>query len=261
MLRAADGGYDPEIGWDGKAKQTVETLPQDRHDPVQDIESDTLTETGSPEELLRHLEKVADEAARLGDALGLSGWLEVLRWAGALHDLGKAHPVFQLTLRHAIYGDDDAGGDGRLWAKSGKSGGRHTRHYFRHELASALAVRGLDGRLEVPQRELTSYLVATHHGKVRLSIRPAPNERRPADADAGARFALGIVDGDVLPEVRTPVGTVPEFTLDLAVMELGAEDSWADSALRLRDDPDLGPFRLGLLEALLRIADWRASGA
>ncbi len=29
--------------------------------------------------------------------------------------------------------------------------------------------------------------------------------------------------------------------------------------LALRDGPDLGPFRLAYLEALVRIADWRAS--
>lgn len=113
----------------------------------------------------------------------------------------------------------------------------------------------------MPERDLTAYLVAAHHGKVRLSIRPAPDESRPEDADPDLRFALGIVNGDVLPEVQTPVGTVPSVSLDLASMELGAEDSWTDAALRLRDDTELGPFRLGFLEALLRVADWRASGA
>ncbi len=49
--------------------------------------------------------------------------------------------------------------------------------------------------------------------------------------------------------------------LNLAPLELGAEDSWTDHALALRDQPQLGPFRLGFLEAVLRVADWRASGA
>jgi CRISPR-associated endonuclease/helicase Cas3 len=48
-------------------------------------------------------------------------------------------------------------------------------------------------------------------------------------------------------------------------MELGlsadGKPSWAERMLRLRDDPELGPFRLAYLEALLRAADCRASAA
>lgn len=77
--------------------------------------------------------------------------------------------------------------------------------------------------------------------------------------DEGARFALGVADGDALPEIGTPVGTIPGISLSLEGMELGAAPSWSDVVLRLRDASDLGPFRLGFLEALLRVADWRAS--
>lgn len=261
MLRAADGGYDPQIGWDGKTKATVEPVPLADKQAPESIADDPGTEIGRREELLPHLMNVAREAARLSDALELPEWREILRCAGALHDLGKAHPVFQKTLRTAMFGDAQAD-DGLLWAKSDKQrSGKHERPYFRHELASALAIRRLDGAVELQSRDLVAYLVATHHGKVRLSIRPAPDEERPADAAEDARFAMGIVDGDVLPRMQTPLGETPEIALDLTPMELGAEDSWTDAAVRLRDDPKLGPFRLGFLEALLRIADWRASGA
>lgn len=256
MLRCAEGGYDPETGWDGKVKGAVEPVALERGEDAQGFGSDPETEAGEPEQLLSHLTKVARDAERLADALGLSQWRQSLSDAGALHDLGKAHPVFQETLLPMI---EMPRANEHLWAKSGKRGGRHRRRYFRHELASALAVRQLDGQFHGPQSDLIAYLVAAHHGKIRLSIRPAPNESRPSDARDGSRFALGIVDGDTLPSAQTPIGAIPALTLDLAQMELGAESSWTDMAIGLRDDPELGPFRLAFLEALLRIADWRGS--
>lgn len=58
---------------------------------------------------------------------------------------------------------------------------------------------------------------------------------------------------------------VPATCIDLSYMELGGSDergpSWLARMLDLRDREDLGPFRLTLLEALLKAADERASGA
>jgi CRISPR-associated endonuclease/helicase Cas3 len=54
---------------------------------------------------------------------------------------------------------------------------------------------------------------------------------------------------------------MPPVTLSLAVMELGEGPmgpSWAERTQRLLAAH--GPFRLAWLEALVRIADWRASG-
>jgi CRISPR-associated endonuclease/helicase Cas3 len=257
MLDAAERGYDSEIGWStALAKQPVDaTFPDVRESP----EGWGDNRQGSePEELASHLSAVASAAADLADALGLDDWREELTAAAALHDVGKAHETFQTLMRTAIGADD---GDPRLWAKSGTRGGRYGRPYFRHELASALALGRLDGDVSVPSPRLTRYLVAAHHGRVRLSIRPAPGETSPGGISDGSRFALGVVDGDGLPPVQTPLGMTPAMSLDLASMELGAEDSWVHSAVDLRDDPALGPFRLGLLEAVLRMADWRASGA
>jgi len=114
-------------------------------------------------------------------------------------------------------------------------------------------------------RDFVAYLVAAHHGKVRLSIRSLPNEFQPSEALR--RFARGLWDGDVLPATDLGGVVAPEVLLSLEPMELGqcelppfvGQPSWAERTLRLRDQ--LGPFRLAFLEALLRAADIRARRA
>jgi CRISPR-associated endonuclease/helicase Cas3 len=132
------------------------------------------------------------------------------------------------------------------------------RPYFRHELVSALALLGdaaaaLDGVIE---KDLVVYLVAAHHGRVRLSFRSLPNEQGRV---------LGVEDGEELPEVEIPGLVLPASRLSLAPMSLGRDAdgsaSWTERMLSLRDRDDLGPFRLGFLEAVARLADWRASAS
>ncbi len=260
MLDAAEGGYDPEIGWSTThAKGPVAPIEPRVKTRVEGQATDRLG--AAPEELSAHLRAVAEAAEGIVESLGLHEWGDELRVAAALHDIGKAHDTFQTLMRQAIGDTATANGDERLWAKSGTSGGRYNRRHFRHELASALVLTAIAGDVGIPNLSLTRYLIGAHHGRARVAIRPAPGEEPPDGALDNSRFALGIVDGDRLPPVDTPLGKTPAAVLNLAPMELGAEDSWTDHALWLRDHPQLGPFRLGLLEAVLRMADWRASGA
>jgi len=144
-----------------------------------------------------------------------------------------------------------------VWAKAMGRMKKYNRPAFRHELASALAM------LANGQPDLAAYLAAAHHGKVRLSIRSMPQEKAPCDNPAQL-FARGIWDGDELPETALGGGTtLPASKLRLSYMALGDDEdtgpSWLARILALRDSPELGPFRLAFLEALLRVADWRAS--
>jgi CRISPR-associated endonuclease/helicase Cas3 len=262
LLDAAGGGYDADLGWDPTIKAPVpHALPSPGSGQLPEgIGSDPRSfAAGMPQELELHLQRAAEAARELARNLDLNGELQdAIVHAAGLHDLGKAHPVFQDTLLRALGEGADRE---RLWAKSGGHGGfRHRRRFFRHELASGLAVRALAQGLKITDALLVSYLVASHHGRVRLSVRPAADEQRPHDAPAQARFALGIADGDRLPAVGTPFGRTDEVVLDLSCMELGARDSWSRAAATLRDRPTLGPFRLGALEALVRVSDWRAGG-
>jgi len=258
LLDAQEGGYEPELGWRPGSRAPVEPLARAQTPASTDgLGSDPLSAGSVPAELLAHLEAVQEDVTALVDDLDLPERLgTALVRAAALHDVGKAHEVFQATLRSSM--PEDAAD--RLWAKSGVRGGPgHARKHFRHELASALALVGLPDQFATADA-LVPYLVAAHHGRVRASIRPAPDEQRPAGAPPGARYALGIVEGERLPACATPLGDLEETELRLECMELGAPDSWTNRALLLRDDPDLGPFRVAYCEALLRVADWRASG-
>lgn len=125
--------------------------------------------------------------------------------------------------------------------------------------------------LSTDELDLLVYLVAAHHGKVRMSLRSSPDDERedvPDPCPVEKRQARGVRDGDALSPCRIPAANLnaagviaPEVTLSLDLMELGLSlcygASWRERMQLLLER--LGPFRLGYLEALLRSADCRAS--
>ncbi|MGE5465541.1 MAG: DEAD/DEAH box helicase [Methanocella sp.] len=146
---------------------------------------------------------------------------------------------------------------------------------LRHEVASALAMwRKYRDSKEKPYPALAVYLAATHHGKARTVLRSTTSE-----------------GDDVFGVPRKPdtlvIGT-EQWTLDFSVAKDGAEGRWEGSEFVLTghgwtglvadllgpwrpeeksdagvvpeiEPRNLGPFALAYLEALVRVADWRAS--
>lgn len=268
--------------------------------------SDPLTGVGRWIPLEAHLLDVEAEVRAITKKLtdgGMAdladGHLVAAAVAGRWHDLGKAHTVFQDMLLSTV--DDDAERErlraGVPWAKSEKgAGGTPRRRWFRHELASVLALLGDPGPLRgLDEPDLTLYLIAAHHGWVRLGVRAMPDETpadtRPGGGPDGERTVLGVASGDVFPAVTVDgqvvrperlslrpfgyhdpadsTGDAPDGEAD-GFLDTGPEesggwlddefgDSWSARMLELRDRPDLGVFRLAFLEALVRVADWRAS--
>lgn len=268
LLDTRAGGYDERRGWDSASKVQIEDVSRAGAIENEAYDSDQLTfdpqryvQKPHPKKYLQTLAAHSGEARAAAEKIVEDlGGLELSEWRGDLlfatqhHDWGKSHHIFQETLHKGARGVERA----VVLAKS-IGDDRHERPYFRHELASALAL------LRVGASDLAVYLAACHHGKVRLSIRALPGEESPKDADGKplhVMFARGIWHGEALPAVELGDGvTEEEVELNLEPMLLGGgEDgarSWLERMIVLRDR--LGVFRLAFLESLIRAADVRAS--
>jgi len=250
LLKAADGGYDVEIGFDASLTKQPVTLVNAAEAVVPDaFGEDWRSLQKYPVALVDHLSNAAGHIAKLCSALNETTQADALLRAALWHDVGKAHPVFQATMH--VCDKAPAG----FLAKS-PCNGKHARKFFRHELASALAwLAQHDGDRDA---DLIAYIIAAHHGKVRMSLRAMPTEEPAPD---GKRFARGVWEGDVLPSLDFHGESCRESTLRLALMELGEGEqgpSWTARTLNLLEQ--YGPFQLAWLETLVRLADWRASG-
>ena len=252
LLSPEEGGYSALTGWTGDRKDIPEIFMLDSKESEEGNDDDPLSVNyflsleEHTQNVVKEAESLLTEFPDIPDTVQ-----EAIKEASLWHDFGKAHPVCQEAFRE----NASEGYEGVLLGKTDSSSVKYSRSGFRHELASAIAM------IQHNYSSLSSYLAASHHGKVRLSIRSLPNESKPRDPSM--HFARGIWDGDTLPPlVVKGEETLPETVLDLSIMECGGtdkEESWLSRMLALRDAYDIGPFRLSFFEALIRCADWRAS--
>jgi CRISPR-associated endonuclease/helicase Cas3 len=207
------------------------------------------------------LDDAQKEAEQLCATLGVERKDEVAR-AARWHDWGKLHPAFQGMLK----GVDVGCVQGGPWAKSAKKGRpryvddqKRERSYFRHELASALSFLAKNEYVSKDEIDLTAFLIAAHHGKVRMGLRSLPDEKEPPEK--GRLFARGVWGGDRLPPYAFTDGEgVAGQELKLDLMQIGEGSlgpSWTARMQGLLKRH--GPFRLAWWEAMVRLADWRAS--
>lgn len=117
---------------------------------------------------------------------------------------------------------------------------------LRHEVASALAYLAEEGA-----DDLVAWLVMAHHGKVRMTPTPWNDQRmddmagvRPSDLVPASAMAL--VARDQVCELDPGL-----------LLPARAHPGWQGRAVALLEQH--GPQFLAYLEALLRVADWRAS--
>lgn len=200
-------------------------------------------------ELAAHCRHVAERAAIFAERGGLPCRLkEDLRLAGLLHDLGKADPRFQAWLHE----DDPLGTDPDETALLAKSGRRPTRpaaatglpSQWRHEALSVRLALAAGRLADAHDPALVLWLIGTHHGHGR----PFFPHADPLDA---------------MPRrVPAPCGASVELPPGRGPQSLAFD--WQG-----RDWPSLfaelcrryGPWELARLEAVLRLADHRASEA
>lgn len=281
LLAALAGGYVAATGWTPDSKTAVTPIVAISEESTdKETDDEPLSQIGQWQSIAEHTDQVCAELDRILAVLA-SDEIALLRLAARWHDWGKAHPAFQAKLKpDSLLEQEDQLGSEPM-AKAPKAmwrspklparakPGEMRRKFFRHELASALGVLHPETAIPVEgaERDLVAYLIAAHHGKVRLSIRSLPGEWPAPDP---ARFARGVWDGDSLPAVSLggtsgTETTASAITLSLEPMELGLGQeppfvdlpSWSDRMLTLRDK--IGIFRLAYLETLLRSADERAS--
>lgn len=111
--------------------------------------------------------------------------------------------------------------------------------------------------------DLVVYLVASHHGKVRVALHAGPKDQDYYDRDGLGLPIRGIRESDRLPSIPLVLGqpAIPQVTLTLAPAAIGLSErtgiSWQERCQGVMER--FGPAGLAFLEAILRAADVRAS--
>lgn len=190
-----------------------------------------------------HLRSVGERGQEFAERVGLRAELvTAIELAGRFHDLGKADPRFQATLRGGPQWLAEAHGPeaSDLLAKSCDIG-RHDRSAvrresawppgYRHEAVSLALVQQAElGVFQGVDRELVEHLVAAHHGHAR-PLFPARLDECPVDVDV-------VFDG-----------------VSFTGSSNGSHPGWSHPARFDRLCERYGEWGLAHLEAVLRLAD------
>jgi CRISPR-associated endonuclease/helicase Cas3 len=233
LLPLSAGGYDCKLGFTGNPHDLPPILPPaaiGKSNRELYGKTDFVTLKQHSSDARSELLKIAENLQHLdlGEYWGLVA--DCAQW----HDLGKAHPQFQ----NAIGNRTD------VWAKS-PSMSHYQRRGFRHELASAI------GALIQGKSFLFAYIVAAHHGKVRVQL----DNFYWLKEEKGLR---GLIAGDIIPPCSLGNdASGSEVKIDEFSISLPDAGEWKIHVEK--EIENLGVFKLSYLETLVRIADRRAS--
>lgn len=258
MLNSKTSGYSKTYGWDPTEYVPVRPIGSSKQRP-ESYDGDNRSNIGVAITLADHTRHVMLELDHyLENIQHIDAEIkDVLRTAARYHDVGKIHRVFQNAMQKGIIGMNGKTLKKTVWAKSQRPTS-YSQPGFRHEVVSALAYLKQSGYDSTLLTDLTAYLIISHHGRVRLSIRSTKGRRDVQDN----KYILGIATkGEKLNACTSDVISIPEINIDISIAKMGRDASgtrsWTERAITLRDQ--YGPFCLAYLEALIRRADWLAS--
>ncbi len=209
LLRAADGGYDPRVGWTSSGRKPVSvvtapvpTIAVELLDRLAGFEGSAEAADGDAlshdtfKSIATHCRETADAARGLATALELPDHVgDLLELAARWHDVGKAHPVFQGAISAEARGELAAPARQDLAKAPRTAWGRYERRGFRHELASAL---GLFDLLRRSRPDHPALAVDPEVLEI-LGLEPAPAPADLEDHTLGKEIAaLGGEDFDLL---------------------------------------------------------------
>jgi hypothetical protein len=263
MLPCAAGGYSSDLGFAPR----LSTGRVDPIAPAMETKGRRARRLGcSVESLADHLEKTWRAAvtttALLAEVDGCDGsMLRAIRGAALVHDVGKADRRFQAALgnnRQDVLLAKAASMD--WWKLEG----------LRHELESAVYMSSQSLRVRAVGRTapldeftddegawmpLARYLVRAHHGRIRRTF---PMTAFSPDSD-GDRI-MGIYPGMSTPRIKIQTGSWLIESPGAVVTKSDIEGMKHQLRKDYRDLlREMGMFKLGYAEAVLRAMDWRAS--
>ena len=244
------GGYSTIYGWNKNVIEPVKPLKIQHNKYFRNIEYNQSI-SNKPITLEDHTMHVLYEIDKILKNLKFDIEKDVIRTAVKYHDIGKIHIVFQNYIKQGIVNKTD-----KIWAKSESNiSGGYEITGFRHEVVSAIVyLKNHDMIKNKLLDNLIAYLIISHHGRVRLTLR---NFRKPND-----QYILGVKkDGDKINKFTSDILCVDDTKFDMSLAELGLNDksgpSWVERVFGLLDE--YGPFRLAYMESLVRAADTIAS--
>jgi CRISPR-associated endonuclease/helicase Cas3 len=286
LLPIQAGGYEDTLGWTGSSNASgrltdlYEELPNPTDEDLlsslecgwQSIASHTCDVRNCTEVILNGLSTL-DDAVRgaIAEAIlwhdygkVIDGWQEATRrvadaagliWPGEVAPIGK----FSFSESPLL-----TGLTGATLRRTVRELKRTFTPRLRHEVGSALALRQHHRRDEhepTIHELLAEYLVMSHHGHVRKTLRDElPRDprrvRRDDDEVRGIREGISVTE---MPFGDSVLPATPSLSIACRRMGRGSDggESWTRSVLRLLDH--FGPFKLAFYEAIVRAADCRAS--